>query len=388
MKFTKFSKPVLVLSAVSLCTDIASEMLYPVSPLFLKSIGFGMVLIGVLEGVAEAVAGYSKGYFGTLSDRIGQRTIFVQLGYALSAISRPIIGLAPIAPVVFFGRTLDRLGKGIRTAPRDAILVAESTPANRGKVFGFHRACDTLGAAIGPTVALLYLNWRPGDYRTLFFIAFLPALAGVALTFRLQSDVGQTCEKLRVSKAGMRQFLRNSSKEYRVLILGFLVLALVNSSDVFILLRAKESGLSDSSILGAYIFYNMLFAAMAFPLGLLADRVGFKWIYILGLALFSLVYYLLGCGVSGFAFWATMGLYATYAAATDGISKAWLSLHIPSEFKGTGLGLFQMLSTFAFLVASPLTGVLWSIGGASLPFFVIAAVALLNVVYFLTLVKK
>ena len=127
---------------------------------------------------------------------------------------------------------------------------------------------------------------------------------------------------------------------------------------------------------------------MAFSLRSLADRFGFKWICMAGLALFSLVYYLLGCGVSGYAFWAPMRLYATYAAATDGISKAWLSLHIPSEFKGTGLGLFQMLSTFAFLVASPLTGVLWSIGGASLPFFVIAAVALLNGVYFLTLIKK
>jgi MFS family permease len=385
MKFSIFSKTVLILSAVSLFTDIASEMLYPVSPLFLKSIGFSMLLIGILEGVAEAVAGYSKGYFGALSDRTGHRAIFVQIGYGLSAISRPIIGLWPIAPVVFLGRTLDRLGKGIRTAPRDAILVAESTPDIRGKVFGFHRACDTLGAAIGPTIALLYLYLRPSDYRTLFFIAFLPALAGFFLTFSLKREVNTPTPLLVNHKIGLVKFLRSSSREYKILVFGFVMLAIVNSSDVFILLKGKESGLSDTSVLGAYIFYNLLYALMALPLGSLGDRIGFKWVYVFGVALFGLVYFLLGSGVSGYAFWATMGIYATYAAANEGIAKAWLSLHVPSELKGTGLGTFQMLSTFAFLVASPLTGALWSIGGAGLPFIVIGSVAMLNVIYFVIL---
>ncbi|HTP12940.1 MAG TPA: MFS transporter, partial [Bacteroidota bacterium] len=166
MKF--ITKTILFLSLVSLFTDIASEMLYPVMPMYLKSIGFSVVLIGILEGIAEATAGISKGYFGSLSDHLGRRRPFIQAGYALSAVSKPLMALL-IQPVwVFVARTSDRLGKGIRTAARDAMLSAETTPEFKGRVFGFHRGFDTLGAAIGPSLALLYLTFHPDEYRSLF----------------------------------------------------------------------------------------------------------------------------------------------------------------------------------------------------------------------------
>ena len=170
------SRTVWVLSLVSLFTDTASEMLYPIMPIYLKSIGFSIVLIGILEGVAEATAGLSKGYFGKWSDNIGKRLPFVQVGYMLSGLSRPMMGMF-VAPIwIFFSRTLDRFGKGIRTAARDAILSDEATPETKGNVFGFHRAMDTLGAVIGPLLALLYLYFYPAQYKTLFFIAFIPSL--------------------------------------------------------------------------------------------------------------------------------------------------------------------------------------------------------------------
>lgn len=181
------SRTVWILSVVSLLTDTASEMLYPIMPIYLKSIGFSIVLIGILEGIAEATAGLSKGYFGKRSDLSGKRVPFVQLGYAFSAISKPMMA-AFIFPIwIFFARTIDRLGKGIRTGARDAILSAEATPETKGKVFGFHRSMDTFGAVLGPAFALLYLYYYPQDYKTLFLIAFLPGLLAVSASFSLRT---------------------------------------------------------------------------------------------------------------------------------------------------------------------------------------------------------
>ena len=180
------TRTILLVSFVSLFTDIASEMLYPVMPVFLRSIGFSVMLIGILEGIAEATAGLSKGYFGNLSDRIEKRVPFVRGGYLLSAVSKPLMAVFSYPLWIFFARTLDRLGKGIRTSARDAILSDEATPGNKGKVFGFHRGMDTVGAAVGPFLALIFLFYFPGQYKWLFVIAILPGIAAVALTYFLK----------------------------------------------------------------------------------------------------------------------------------------------------------------------------------------------------------
>lgn len=209
-------------------------MLYPILPIYLKSIGFSIVLIGVLEGVAEATAGLSKGYFGKLSDLSGKRVPFVQFGYAFSAISKPMMAIFIFPLWIFFARTIDRFGKGIRTGARDAILSDEATPESKGKVFGFHRSMDTLGAVLGPSLALLYLYFYPEDYKTLFYIAFLPGVLAVISSFYLK-DKRTTSHKTKVSTPffSFLKYWKVSSSDYRKVVTGLLIFTLFNSSDVF-----------------------------------------------------------------------------------------------------------------------------------------------------------
>ena len=180
------TRTVMILSVVSLLADVASEMLYPVIPVYLKEIGFSVMLIGILEGVVNFTAGISKGYFGKMSDQKGVRLPFVKLGYLLSAVSKPLIAVFVNPIWIFFVRTIDRLGKGVRTAARDALLSQEATPETKARVFGFHRSMDTVGAAIGPVLALLFLFFYPGDYKTLFYLAFIPGMLSILFIFLLK----------------------------------------------------------------------------------------------------------------------------------------------------------------------------------------------------------
>ena len=180
------TRTVWILSLVSLFADIASEMLYPVIPVYLREIGFSVLLIGILEGVANFTAGLTKGYFGKLSDEKGLRLPFIKSGYFLSAISKPMMAAFTYPFWVFFARTVDRLGKGLRTAARDALLSGEASPRTKARVFGFHRSMDTIGAALGPAFALLFLYLYPGSYRTIFLLAFIPGIISVLLIFILK----------------------------------------------------------------------------------------------------------------------------------------------------------------------------------------------------------
>ncbi|MCC6279454.1 MAG: MFS transporter, partial [Saprospiraceae bacterium] len=241
------SRNIWILSLVSLFTDMASEMLYPIMPVYLKSIGFSIVFIGVLEGVAEAVAGLSKGYFGRRSDLMGRRLPFVQIGYGLSALSKPMLALWAHPLWVFFARTTDRLGKGVRTGARDALLSDEATAATKGRVFGFHRSMDTLGAVMGPLLALLFLYLHPGAYRSLFLLAFIPGLLAVVCTL-LVRESGNTARRTMSNKPRFLDFFRywqQSPAQYRRLVGALLLFAVFNSSDVFLLLKIKEAGCSD-----------------------------------------------------------------------------------------------------------------------------------------------
>jgi len=180
------TRTILILSLVSLFADITSEMLYPIIPVYLKEIGFSVMWIGILEGFVNFTAGVSKGYFGKLSDEKGLRLPFIKLGYGLSALSKPLIGFF-VAPLwIFFVRTLDRLGKGVRVAAKDALISAETTRANKGRVFGFNKALDTAGATLGPVIALIFLLFYPGEYKTLFYIAFIPGIISVLIIFLLK----------------------------------------------------------------------------------------------------------------------------------------------------------------------------------------------------------
>ena len=361
-------------------------MLYPIMPIYLKTIGFSIVFIGILEGVAEATAGLSKGYFGKLSDLSGRRVPFVQLGYAFSSISKPMMAIFTFPLWIFFARTIDRLGKGIRTGARDAILSDEATPKTRGKVFGFHRSMDTFGAVLGPSLALLYLYFYPEDYKTLFFIAFIPGLLSVLTTFYLK-DKKISVAKTRVTTPffSFLKYWKLSPPAYRKLVFGLLVFTLFNSSDVFLLLKAKESGLDDTMVIGIYIFYNLVYALFAFPIGILADKAGLKTIFIIGLGLFAAVYFGMSINTNLFIFFGLFFLYGIYASATEGISKAWISNITDKKDTATAIGTYSGLQSICSLFASSLTGLIWYKFGATTAFVLTATVTLFVMVYFLTI---
>lgn len=382
------SRTVWILSLVSLFTDTASEMLYPILPIYLKTIGFSIVLIGILEGVAEATAGLSKGYFGKLSDLSGKRAPFVQIGYAFSAISKPMMAIFIFPLWVFFSRTLDRFGKGIRTGARDAILSDEATPQTKGKIFGFHRSMDTLGAVIGPLLALLYLYYYPNDYKTLFFIAFVPGLFAVLSSFGIRDkNTKRQRSKVKTSFFSFLKYWKTSPKEYRKVIIGLLLFTLFNSSDVFLLLHVKQSGLNDTMVIGVYVFYNFIYALFAFPIGILADKVGLKTIFITGLALFSVVYFGMSVNTNLYFFFGLFFLYGIYASATEGISKAWISNITDRKDTATAIGTFTGLQSVCTMMASSLTGFIWFWLGAKIAFLMTASVTLIVIVYFLSIPK-
>ncbi|HPR31876.1 MAG TPA: MFS transporter [Prolixibacteraceae bacterium] len=377
------TRTVWILSVVSLLTDTASEMLYPIMPIYLKTIGFSVVLIGVLEGIAEATAGLSKGYFGKLSDHSGKRVPFVQAGYALSAISKPMMAIFVYPLWIFLARTIDRFGKGIRTGARDAILSNEATPATKGKIFGFHRSMDTLGAVLGPLLALLYLWFRPEEYKTLFLAAFIPGLFAVISSLFLKGKK-QKNEKPQ-SKISFFSFFRywnESPAAYKKLVLGLLVFTLFNSSDVFLLLKAKEAGLSDTSVIGVYIFYNLIYALFAFPLGMLADKIGLKTIFVAGIGVFSVVYLGMAFNTNLIIFLALFFLYGIYAAATEGISKAWISNITAKKDMATAIGTYSGLQSVCAMLASSFAGIIWFRFGAMATFLLTAVVSLLVALYF------
>jgi MFS family permease len=368
--------------------DIASEMLYPVIPVYLKEIGFSVVLIGLLEGVAEFVVGLSKGYFGKLSDQRGVRLPFVRLGYLLSAFAKPMVGLFTTTVPIFIARSADRLGKGVRTAARDAILSQEATRETKARVFGFHRTWDTIGAFTGPIIALVYLHFYPHDYRTFFLIAFIPGIASVLMLYLLKE------KKATATRVQSRNFFsyfsywKTASPEYRKLLTGLMFFGLFNSSDIFLLLRTKEITGSNEMPILAYIFYNLVYAAISYPMGVLADKLGTKKILLTGLVFFAVTY-------AGFAFatqtWMIFGLfliYGLYAGATDGVAKAWITNLANDNETATAIGFFTSCQSIFTMLASVLAGLIWENFGAAATFGASAAATLIAALYLRLTIRR
>ena len=393
------SRTVLVLSVVSLFADVASEMLYPVIPVYLKEIGFSVFLIGILEGIVNFTAGISKGYFGKLSDEKGLRLPFVKLGYLLSTVSKPLIAVFTYPIWIFFVRTIDRLGKGVRTAARDALLSQEATKETKARVFGFHRSMDTVGAAIGPVIALLFLFFYPGQYQTLFYLAFIPGLLSILFIFLLKE------KKQPVSTLGKGNFFsffkywKIASPEYRKVVAGLLLFALFNSSDIFLLLITKETignntitlfsttFNADTITIAAYIFYNLVYAAASYPMGVLADRLSYKKIILFGLALFAIVYGGFAFNPSVMGIFILFSIYGIYAAATEGVIKAWITNLAHKENTATAIGFYTSCESICTLSASILAGALWTSWGSTSTFIVTAVISIIVFIYLLLKIK-
>jgi MFS family permease len=370
------------LGFISFLQDLSSEMLVPVTPIFLSTVlGANMASIGLIEGVAEAVSSILKGVAGRWSDRLGRRKVFVWSGYLLATLAKPLTGFAGSWTHVLFARSLDRFGKGLRTAPRDALLAEAVVPEKRGEAFGWHRGMDTLGAALGPLIALAFLNFASDNLRDLFVWALLPGLCAVALAFTLKDP----------SRAVEAKAAEPASPPLGKSFFGFLavwaVFALVNSTDAFLILKMQKSGISMTLILLLYCAFNLFYAFLSPSLGGLSDRLGRERILRVGLVLFALVY-------AGFAFadrlWQFALLwifYGVYMAATEGVSKALAVDLVPPAAKGTGLGYFGAVTGLVSIAGNFIAGDLWDRFGASAPFLYGSAGSLLAAILLFFLAK-
>ncbi len=376
---SQFSRNVWLLGLISLFADISSELLYPILPLYLKEAGYSMLALGLLEGIANVIAGVSKGYFGHRSDQLQLRAVFVKWGYGLSALGKILMIGSPDLLRIFSGRITDRLGKGIRTAPRDSLLSMESSPETRAAVFGFHRGLDTLGAAIGPTFALLWLWWMPGDYSTLFTIAFIPAVISLILTFRLKEKKVSTevISKTHVGFFSYFNYWKTSHVSFRKFLFPLILFAMVNSPDVFLLMALKEAGFSDTTMIAVYILYNFLYALLALPIGVLADRFGKIKVMLFGVFLFAVCYTGMAWMNSLAAFTVLFAVYALSISCLESVAKAVISTIVPSHERGQAIGFYTSVNSLGVLFAGVWTGGLWSMGGPNLVFSITAVVAMI-----------
>ena len=358
-------------SVVSLVNDLASELAYPVMPLFVTSVlGAPVAALGVIEGIAEGAAVGLGAFSGWVSDRAGGRRVpWIAGGYTLSALARAAVAAANHWGFVLFGRLIDRSGKAVRTAPRDALIRDSSSPALVGTSFGFHRALDTVGATFGPLLALVLLAGG-ASLRTVLLISVVPGLAAVLLVRRVREA------PLRSEPVEREPRLLEG---YWLVVAATVVFSLGNSSNAFLLLRASNLGLSTTLVILAYALYNLVYASLAWPLGSLSDRIPRVYVLAGGFGIYALVYAGLALASSSWAVWPLFVLYGVYVAATDGVLKAWVADHVEGPLAGTAYGIYAGVVGAALLVASIIGGVLWSTVSPSATFWagaVLAAAAL------------
>ncbi len=392
-------KNVFVLGLVSLFNDISSEMLYPIIPIFLTAtLNAPIAVVGIIEGVAESTASMMKVVSGWLSDRSGKRKPFITSGYSLSAVSKPLLALASAWHFVLVARFIDRFGKGLRNSARDA-LIADSTDVEfRGKAFGFHRALDTLGAVLGPVFALILLFYIGENYRLMFLLAFVPAFIGVLLLLLYVSE--KMGEKKEVLSFKFSEF----SREFRLFLLVSVIFAIGNSSNAFLILRAKDifekSSLpaivtagfgtmaSIAVVVLGYVVYNITYSLASMPAGTLSDRIGRRNVLAYGFFIFSLVY--LGFAVlnEGNMVWILFAVFGFYIAMTDGVGKAFIVDLVPLEKRATAIGMYYTATGLLALVSSVIAGLLWDYIGAYAPFLFGSAVALVAAVLLVVLLPE
>ncbi len=380
------NKTVIQLGLVSFFADVASEMLYPVTPIFLTAVlGASMSSLGVIEGVAEGVASLLKTFSGYWSDRISRRKPFIVIGYLLGAIAKPMIGISTHWLGVLGARSLDRTGKGLRSAPRDALIADSVSAEQRGAAYGWHRGMDTLGAALGPLLAILFLQKNPEQLRTLYFWALLPGLISVALLFWVRESqrpqVAKTENKISMrSMLGLWSQLNFSFKQY---LFSWGVFSLVNSSDVFLLMKVKQTGASTAQVILYYCLYNLVYALSSPFLGRLSDHWPRKRIMTCGLIAFSAVYFGFTQASLPWHFWSLFIVYGFYMGATDGVGKALAVDLVAKDLKATGLGLLGTVTGIATIMASTAAGFLWDHFGDTAPFWVASCGSLLAAVLLL-----
>lgn len=370
---------VIILGIASFLTDISSEMVYPLIPFFLTNLGAGPAILGLIEGVAESLASLLKVFSGYFSDKLRKRKPLAIVGYGSSTIGKLVLYLSSSWGFVLFARLIDRFGKGVRTAPRDA-LIADSTPSDkRGRAYGLHRAMDTLGAAVGVLLAYFLIKSNATNYSKIFLLSMIPAILGVTILFAAREKIATVWKQRERIKLEWKKL----PLKLRLFLIVVLVFALGNSSNQFLILRAKSLGYSLTTVLLLYLFYNLIYGILSFPIGRLSDKIGRKKILVFGYAIYGVVYF--GFAIIGkpSLLWLLFGIYGFYSAFTEGIEKAYVSDIAPTEFRGTLIGLHATVIGIGLLPASLIAGGLWQTMGASAPFLfggvlgIIAAIGLL-----------
>jgi len=403
----RLPRNVWVMSATSLLNDISSEMLLNLIPFFLANIlGVRTAVIGLIEGVAETTASLLKIYFGALSDRFGKRKPFAVVGYALSALTKPLLYFASAWGWVLGVRVADRIGKGVRTAPRDALIADSIDDKQRGLAFGFHRAADTLGAFLGLGIAA-FIVWRTqaqallltiNTFKLIVLVSIVPGVLGVLVLALGAVEVTGTSQSVEMTlapgaSAGERLSLKEMDPRFRYFLFVLVLFTLGNSSDAFILLRGQERGLSLLQVMGMSLTFNAIYTAFAGPLGAWSDQVGRRRLMLIGWLAYGLVYLGFGFSRSGWQIWALFALYGLYYAATEGAARAFVADLVPPAQRGGAYGLYNAAIGITVLPASLIAGLLWQGLGAwtgfgpSAPFFFGALMALMAGFLFSRLIK-
>jgi MFS family permease len=383
---TRPPRAVWVLGIVSFFNDVASEMLYPLLPIFITQVlGAPAAVLGLIDGVAEGAAAAFKAVFGRWSDRRGRRRPFVVAGYIASTVSKLIVAAAHHWGVVFAGRVVDKFGKGVRTGARDALLLDVATSSNRGLVFGLQQSLDSAGAVVGPLVALLLLDAAHDRIRTVLYLAVVPSVLALVLTSLIR-DVARPTRTVSATASTPRADFARLPRELKVFLVGSGVFALGNSSDSFLILRSRNVGLSLSAVIVVYVVYNAVYSALSAPAGRLADRVGARRVYLAGVSLYVVVYLGFALTHTASAVWALFTLYGVYIALTDSVSRALVGALITDQSGAAGVfGLQQAITSAGLVLASILGGVLWSTLGSWATFAFGATCALVALAIFASL---
>lgn len=370
---------VVLLGWVSFFTDLASEIIYPLVPLFLANVlGAEKTLIGLIEGLAESTASLLKLVSGWISDKTGKNKLLVGLGYGISSLSRPLYAFVTGPWQVLGLRFMDRVGKGVRTAPRDVIIAESTPPEHAGRAFGLHRTMDQAGAVIGPGLAVLLLAWFGGHYQSVFVAAALPGFVAVAL-------IGLVKERPKApdpTATPVRLRWRSFDARFRLFIVAAGVFALANSSNAFLLLRSQGLGIPEAVVPLAYLLYNLVYVLLSLPAGIVSDRIGRPRVLLAGYLSFALIYLGFGLATEAWHAWVLMAGYGIYSGLTEGVARAWVGDLAPRELRGSAFGVYHFAIGLAALPASLMAGALWDRLGASTVFLVDAGLALVAIALF------
>jgi MFS family permease len=401
-KLFGLSRNIFFLGIVSFLTDVSTEMIFTLLPLFLLNVlRVGTPVIGLVEGIAEGTASLLKVGSGWLSDRLGRRKGLTLIGYSLSTVAKPFLYIATTWGAAGGVRFVDRVGKGIRTSPRDALVADSAPPGEMGKSFGFHRGMDTAGAVVGLAVAALvvYLVQRGGleltrdAFQTLVLVGVVPAFLAVlilALFVRERSAnaaasngpaSAQDQGDQPVAKGGM-------DVRFKLFLVTVVLFTLGNSSDAFLILRAQNIGFSVVEVLLLFVGFNVVYALASLPAGLISDRLGRKGLIIAGWSIYALAYLGLGLASAAWHVWLLFALYGLYYGLAEGVSRAFVADLVPPEKRGTAYGLYHTAVGLSLLPASLIAGWLWHLVGPEAPFYFGAGMAAVAVLGLVLLVRK